>query len=80
LTERIQPLEGKLMTECQRRYRGIRKALNGIYPSTAKGASARCLYVLAAMIAGIVGVRSTKLRVPPAGVHDLRKMMILSMG
>lgn len=40
---------------------GIRKALNNVYPSTPKGVLARHLNVLAAMIAGVIGSRSTNL-------------------
>lgn len=49
------------MCDSKRRYKGIREALNRIYPSVPTGAIARHLNVLAAMIGGIVGCRSTNL-------------------
>jgi len=61
LTRRIHPKEGKSMTDSQRRYKGIRKALDKPYPCAPKGALARHLNVLGAMIAGIIGSRSTNL-------------------
>lgn len=49
------------MSDSKRRYEGIRGALNKIYPSSPKGATARRLNVLAALISGIVGSQSTNL-------------------
>jgi hypothetical protein len=60
-TGKITPTEGKSMTDSQRRYKGIRKALEKPYSYAPKGALARHLNVLAAMIGGIIGSRSTNL-------------------
>lgn len=49
------------MTDSQRRYKAVRKALERMYPKSPTGVVTRHLNVLAGMISGIVGSRSTNL-------------------
>jgi hypothetical protein len=49
------------MSDCVRRYRAIREALNNAYPEEPRGNRARHLNTLAALISGIVGAKHSHL-------------------
>lgn len=49
------------MSDCVRRYRAIRAALNQAYPREPRGNQARHLNTLAALISGIVGAKHSHL-------------------
>jgi len=49
------------MSDCVRRYRAIRAALNQVYPQEPRGNQARHLNTLAALISGIVGAKPSHL-------------------
>jgi hypothetical protein len=61
------------MSDNRRRYRAIKDAIKGLYPTEAQGNVARQLHTLAAMISGIVGGKSTNLPHIASKVPDRTK-------
>jgi len=61
------------MSDNRHRYRTIKRAIKGLYPTEPKGNTARHLHTLAALISGIVGSRSSNLPAVAGKVPDRAK-------